>query len=112
MVGLLGDRVTGNERSVRCRFMGEEIDFPSGPALLSRLLKAPAILCFGLHQGNGRYEIVFEQMPAPPAGRDHEALREWTQRYVERLEHHARRAPFNWFNFYDYWPAHEQAPAP
>jgi len=26
-------------------------------------------------------------------------------RYVARLEHYARRAPYNWFNFYDFWQA-------
>jgi predicted LPLAT superfamily acyltransferase len=25
------------------------------------------------------------------------------QRYVTRLEFHCRRAPYNWFNFYDFW---------
>jgi predicted LPLAT superfamily acyltransferase len=25
------------------------------------------------------------------------------RRYSARLEHHMRRAPFNWFNFYDFW---------
>jgi predicted LPLAT superfamily acyltransferase len=24
-------------------------------------------------------------------------------RYVERLEHYCRLAPYNWFNFYDFW---------
>jgi predicted LPLAT superfamily acyltransferase len=23
--------------------------------------------------------------------------------YVARLEHYARGAPYNWFNFYDFW---------
>ena len=23
--------------------------------------------------------------------------------YAERLEHYARKAPDNWFNFYDFW---------
>ena len=23
--------------------------------------------------------------------------------YVARLEHYCRLAPYNWFNFYDYW---------
>jgi predicted LPLAT superfamily acyltransferase len=23
--------------------------------------------------------------------------------YVQRLEHYCRMAPYNWFNFYDYW---------
>jgi len=25
------------------------------------------------------------------------------QRYADRLAHYARLAPYNWFNFYDYW---------
>jgi hypothetical protein len=25
------------------------------------------------------------------------------RRYAARLEHHARQAPYNWFNFYDFW---------
>ncbi|MCB1778147.1 MAG: YdcF family protein, partial [Candidatus Competibacteraceae bacterium] len=30
------------------------------------------------------------------------------QRYADRLQHYARDAPYNWFNFYDYW---QEAPA-
>jgi predicted LPLAT superfamily acyltransferase len=25
------------------------------------------------------------------------------RRYVERLEDYCREAPYNWFNFYDFW---------
>ena len=25
------------------------------------------------------------------------------QRYVARIEHYCRIAPYNWFNFYDFW---------
>ena len=36
--------------------------------------------------------------------RDREAsVRPWVERYARRLEHHCRAAPYNWFNFYDYW---------
>jgi predicted LPLAT superfamily acyltransferase len=36
--------------------------------------------------------------------RDREgALRDCAARYAARLEHYARLAPDNWFNFYDYW---------
>jgi predicted LPLAT superfamily acyltransferase len=26
--------------------------------------------------------------------------------YASRLEHYCRDAPYNWFNFYDFWHAH------
>jgi predicted LPLAT superfamily acyltransferase len=37
--------------------------------------------------------------------RDHRTgdVQYWTQRYVERLEHYVRLAPYNWFNFYPFW---------
>ncbi len=31
MVGVLGDRVAGGEKTVRCRFFGQETAFPVGP---------------------------------------------------------------------------------
>jgi predicted LPLAT superfamily acyltransferase len=30
-------------------------------------------------------------------------LNDIMSRYVARLEHYCRAAPFNWFNFYDFW---------
>ena len=45
-------------------------------------------------------EIVFETISVRPAD---ETLEETMQRYVTRLEFHCRRAPYNWFNFYDFW---------
>lgn len=30
-------------------------------------------------------------------------MKEWVQRYAARIEHHARSAPLNWFNFFDFW---------
>ncbi|MCG7944645.1 MAG: lipid A biosynthesis acyltransferase, partial [Candidatus Thiodiazotropha taylori] len=36
-------------------------------------------------------------------GRREEMLQIWTQRYADRLEFYARHAPYNWFNFYDFW---------
>jgi predicted LPLAT superfamily acyltransferase len=37
--------------------------------------------------------------------REHRAeeTQSWMQRYLARLEHYARLAPYNWFNFYSFW---------
>ena len=31
---------------------------------------------------------------------------------TSRLEHHARAAPYNWFNFYDFWGNEDEASTP
>ncbi len=105
-IGLLGDRVAENDRATRCRFLGTEVAFPAGPMLIANALKVPVVLFFGLYLGGNRYEVHFEPLAASVAfnRREREAgVRLWTQRYVDRLEHYARKAPYNWFNFYDYW---------
>lgn len=106
MVGALGDRVAQGEKTVRCRFFGEETAFPIGPILLAALIECPVILFFGLYRGGNRYdahfEILAERIALEPRRRQ-EQLGAWVQRYADRLEHYARLAPYNWFNFYDYW---------
>lgn len=106
IVGMLGDRVWGNERSCSCDFLGGRARFPLGPLLLAGLLEVPVVLFFGLYLGGRRYETRLEpfadSIPLRPGGRE-AAVRPWVERYARRLEHHCRLAPYNWFNFYDYW---------
>ena len=44
----------------------------------------------------------FTQPPANPAERER-LIRAALHDYVARLEALCREAPYNWFNFYDYW---------
>ncbi len=106
IVGMLGDRTFQDEGTVACQFFGDEAHFPSGPLRLAAMLNRPVVLMFGLYRGGNRYDIHFERLvdawPAPRAARD--LLRERSlRRYVERLEHYCREAPYNWYNFYDFW---------
>ena len=106
MVALLADRVFNKEKSVSCDFLGQEARFPSGPVTLAGILKVPVILFFGIYNGDNRYDIYFEKLTdqIQLAGKDDEKTKqEWMQRYADRLAHYSRLAPFNWFNFFDYW---------
>lgn len=106
LVGILGDRVAENDRITRCRFLGQEAIFPAGPVLVASMLKVPVVLFFGLYLGNNRYALHFELFSDEIVIRreNREAdIRLWVQRYAERLEHYACLAPYNWFNFYDFW---------
>ncbi len=106
LVGLLGDRCAGSEKAVMCRFFGREAAFPQGPLLLAHSLRVPVMLLAGLYEGGRRYVIYVEPFCDEPVG-DHAGraawIGEWAQRYAERLEHFCRTAPYNWFNFYDFW---------
>ena len=106
IVGILGDRPFGSEKVARCPFLGVPAQFPHGPFRLALTLQAPVVLFFGLYEGGNRYRIHLEVLAAAPAAASAEraeAARYWLESYVARLEHYARAAPYNWFNFYDFW---------
>jgi predicted LPLAT superfamily acyltransferase len=105
-VGMLGDRVSGGDKTTQCQFLGAPATFPAGPVLLAAVMRCPVILFFGVYRGGNRYEIYFEQFAEEiPLDRNHRAenIQFWMQRYAMRLEHYARLAPYNWFNFYPFW---------
>ena len=112
ILGLLGDRVADSGKTVTCQFLGRPTTFSQGPMLLASLLKVPVFLFFGLYLGGNRYEIHIESfadsIELKRGSREADA-QYWTQRYAQRLEYYARKAPYNWFNFYDYW-GREEAP--
>lgn len=106
IVAMLGDRPFGGERTTRCEFLGEDARFPSGPMLTAAVLGVPVVAFFCLYEGDFRYSVHFdllaERIELGAEARD-AAIAPWIERYVGRLESHARAAPYNWFNFYDFW---------
>lgn len=106
IVAMLGDRPFGSERTAQCAFLGSTALFPSGPMLVAAVLKVPVVTFFCLYEDALRYNVHFEvladRVDLAPGERE-AALVPWVERYVSRLEAQARIAPYNWFNFYDFW---------
>jgi predicted LPLAT superfamily acyltransferase len=130
MIALLVDRTQPGEPSVTTPFLGAPARFPLAPWLIAAVLKIPVVLAFGLYRGGNRYDLVFEPFSdgIQVARRERAAaLPALITRYAAQLEDRVRDAPYNWFNFYDFWergddgvdpsaqvagPVHEIDPAP
>lgn len=111
LVALLVDRSLPGQPSLQAPFFGTPAPFPRAPWQMAAVLNLPVVLGFGLYRGGNRYELAFEPFCDRidlPRGRRDEALEALIRGYAARLEHHARRAPYNWFNFYDFWHVDEQ----
>ena len=105
-VGMLADRTLSDDSLVSLPFMGEPARFATGPFRLAAVLRRPMVLMFGLYRGGARYDVHFEELAGPGWADGAErgrAVQQVVERYAGRLEHYCRQAPYNWFNFYDYW---------
>lgn len=106
LVTLLVDRARPGNQVVSADFLGRPAPFPTGPWQIAAALKVPVVLCFGLYRGGNRYDLHFEvfaeTLRVERADRE-ASLNAIVQRYADRLAHYTRGAPYNWFNFYDFW---------
>lgn len=107
-VVIAGDRVpvSNGGRVAIAPFLGQRAAFPVGPYVMASVLGCPLYTMFATRGPEGGHEIHFErlreQVHLPRRGRE-AALAELAGEYAARLEHHARRSPLEWFNFYDFW---------
>lgn len=106
MVALLVDRAHPDGQTMMAPFFDREAPFPMAPWQIAAALKAPVVLGFGLYRGGKRYELIFENFSDGidiPRAQRKDAIAALIRRYAARLEDVARQAPYNWFNFYDFW---------
>jgi predicted LPLAT superfamily acyltransferase len=113
-VGILADRTPGNDTLHPARILGADAYLPDGPFRMAALLRRPVVFMTGLYLGGNRYAIHFEALAdfstaarVERAERD-AILKAAIIRYAALLDHYCRAAPYNWFNFFDFW---QSAPA-
>ena len=113
LAGLLADRTlpgsSQRSKSVALNFLGAPALFPDGPFRLAAMLRRKVVFMAGIYRGGRDYDLRFveladfgEPRTMPGAERD-AAIRAALERYVATLEALCREAPYNWFNFYDFW---------
>jgi predicted LPLAT superfamily acyltransferase len=117
VVGMLGDRSIDNDETCSTLFLGDIADFPLGPFRMAAILKRPVIFMAGIYRGGNRYEVHFEELAdfsaLPLRGRTH-AVHAAVTRFAALVESHCIDAPYNWYNFFDFWrrPAERRSPLP
>lgn len=117
MVGMLADRTLLDDAAAPLRrlpLLGTPAAFPRGPLYMAAMLKRPVIFMTGLYRDGNRYDVHFETLA------DFSDVRRDTRaaavdaalaRYVALLDKYCRAAPYNWFNFFDFWQDGDAAAA-
>lgn len=106
VVGMLVDRTPGNDTLYPVQILGADAHLPSGPFRMAALLRRPVVFMTGLYLGGNRYAIHFESLADfsdVTRGQRDAALQAAITRYAALLDQYCRKAPYNWFNFFDFW---------
>jgi len=113
-VGMLADRTPSDDTLYPVQILGANANLPGGPFRTAALLRRPVAFMTGLYLGDNRYAIHFDALADfSTVGRDQRAtaVEAAIARYAALLDHYCRTAPYNWFNFFDFWqPAPVAAP--
>lgn len=107
-VVMMADRLPisgGQARSVTVDFLGAPAAFPQGPFVLATALRCPVYTLFCVRR-DGRYQAdvaLLSDGVAAPKNQRQAVLAALVERYARALEALVQSAPYQWFNFYDYW---------
>jgi predicted LPLAT superfamily acyltransferase len=112
LVVIAGDRTAAKSRDkyFLLPFLNEDAPFAYGPFFLASLLNVPTYFVFALRQRDtslaSRYNMhIYKSAVSFDCSRRERADRveALARFFVEKLEYHCRRHPYQWYNFYDFW---------
>lgn len=112
-VGMLADRTPDNDALYPVQILGGNANLPGGPFRMAALLRRPVVFMTGLYLGGNRYAIHFDTLADfsdVARGQRDAAVQAAITRYAALLDHYCRQAPYNWFNFFDFWQPAAAAP--
>lgn len=122
LVAILGDRApatssreAASARAVKVDLLGAPAELPTGPWLIAHALRCPVYFVAGLYTPPNHYQLHFELLASEVVldRKDRQgSIARYAQRYADTLERHARAAPLNWFNFYDFWSLRDRPTEP
>ncbi|WP_113953262.1 hypothetical protein [Arenicella xantha] len=110
-VFIAGDRspLSGGERTVPVEFLGKTAYLPIGPYMLAKGLGCPVKLMFSYCDYYApdkpvHFEVVaFAERVTLDRKHREQQIQQYAQSFAQALEQQCAKAPYQWFNFYDFW---------
>ncbi|HBN22596.1 MAG TPA: acyltransferase [Holosporales bacterium] len=92
-------------RVTMASFLGQPAPFAQGPYVLASLLECPVYVSFAI-KCNTQYRLYIEKFSDQIILERHNkeaSLQYYTQKFSTILEEKAKKYPYQWFNFFDFW---------
>ena len=102
----MADRIFTDDAVYPVEILGGIVNLPLGPFRLAALLNQKVMFMTGLYLGGNHYSIHFHQIAdftdIKRNQRDR-AVKNAILEYANLIDYYCRAAPYNWFNFFDFW---------
>lgn len=98
LIALHADRIMDQTKTFRLPFLNGFAKFPAGPFIMAYKFKVPVTFVFAVKEGSFNYALSATDPIWKAVSPEQLA-----EQYVKRLEEMVRKAPDQWFNFYDYY---------
>ncbi len=101
---IMVDRIKEDDKRVEVDFLGRPTLFHSGGFEIALMRKAPMLGCDIVRTGNNAIKIHFSEIITSEETTKEAIIRDMAQQYARFLESVVREYPWQWFNFFDFWP--------
>lgn len=105
-VALMGDRLFDREKKgLVTKFLGADAWFPYSAFRIASATGAPILVLFASKVGGIKYKVTLARVIRVPkgVGRKKEAYQPYLEDYIDSLETHCEKLPYQFFNFYNLW---------
>ncbi len=110
-VFIAGDRIplAGLQHTVEVSFLGKKAPLPIGAYILAKALACPVKLMFAYRRpdlaADKVYFSIYKLADKVHFNRSDriEKIQEYAQTFINELQRHSLLAPYQWFNFYEFW---------
>ena len=103
---MMADRLTSEKsrRTVRAELLGGEVLLPASPWIVASVFRLPVFLLHAVRDGKS-YSVYLKEIGMLSPDRKCRAAEaeRCAQIYCRELERLILEAPYDWFNFYDFW---------
>ncbi len=107
IIAMNGDRYMPGNRTITCKFLGYEAEFPVSPFYMAGKYNVPVVYVFAIKETSSHYHF-FASAPRKLENFNNFKTREiilknTVNEYVAELEKIVLKYPMQWFNYYNFW---------
>ncbi|MBC9810950.1 lipid A biosynthesis acyltransferase [Crocinitomicaceae bacterium CZZ-1] len=106
LIALHADRTIPGQKTFTFPFLNGTAQFPAGPFMMAYKFKVPITFVYAIKEG---FHFSLSSTDPIVGGKDVQSPEEIAERYVQRLEELVKKAPKQWFNFYEYFEENRPA---